>query len=58
LALNSEMEISFIDLSDDLYYNHSHLLSQLPSDTVVSVITIADIVSTKSGADDNGTKVN
>jgi len=26
------MEISFIDsdLSDDLYYNHSHLLSQLP----------------------------
>src|SRR5260370_30951830 len=32
LALNSEMEISFIDsdLSDDLYYNHSHLLSQLP----------------------------
>src|ERR1700722_5119104 len=31
LALNSEMEISFIDpdLSDDLYGNHSHLLSQL-----------------------------
>src|SRR6267154_4646846 len=46
LALNSEMEISFIDsdLSDDLYSNHSHLLSQLPLDRSCAVDADRDAV--------------